>query len=614
MGLFLGNDIETLYLGNEEVEEVYLGSELIWAIDRGLPVGTTFDFEYTGTVQEVTLPPGRYKLYCWGAQGGTSSGSSNGVGSKGGYSEGILTLDEQKTLYVFVGGKGSSSGNGGWNGGGGVKGTTSYNSGGTYGKSYPACGGGATDICLVSSTMNYSNYINSRSSESLLSRFIVAGGGGGGSYRYTETETTDSTTVTDYVGRLGDYSMGSNNVAMYVATGINIIPGITYYLSGDFPVSGTADGKQRDMVWIYYNNTPDESDHYISDIGGQNYYDTAPSGYSKLAIYWYIGASSDTFSSPDYDTIFPPNENYPNASVEVYHYETTTSTSSSSSYSNQSQQGGGTSGIGQYPGTQSSGGKGNYAGGFGYGGSQQVSNYRYAAGGGGGGWYGGGTAYSDSSASSYMKYTGGGSGFVNIASNSSYRPSGYIGLQLDSGQTIAGNTSHPSTIHPVIGNFTETGHSGNGFARIIRCDDDGNVIGPGSPEITNSISWDIQSGTWNSSSYGSAADGLKWTCVSPGTSGSTVIRCTFSGITSITFNCVYSGESSYDYLTVGNLDSSCTRSSYKTSLKGTSGTAKDITYTCDSGSGQHFVEFCYSKDGSVDTSPDNATVYIKSYS
>lgn len=127
-----------------------------------------------------------------------------------------------------------------------------------------------------------------------------------------------------------------------------------------------------------------------------------------------------------------------------------------------------------------------------------------------------------------------------------------------------------------------------------------------------SITWTTKSGTWNSASYSSAKDGKKWTCVSPGSDGSTVIQCTFSGVTSITFNCVYNGESNYDYLTVGSLDTACTRTSYGTSLQGTSGTAKDIEFTCTSG--QHYVQFCYSKDSSVDTTPDNATVYIKAYS
>ena len=87
-----------------------------------------------------------------------------------------------------------------------------------------------------------------------------------------------------------------------------------------------------------------------------------------------------------------------------------------------------------------------------------------------------------------------------------------------------------------------------------------------------------------------------------------MVRCTFSGVTSITFGISSNGETCCDYLTCGVLDSTCTRSSYSTRL--TSGSST-VTYTCDAGT--HYVEFCYSKDGSVDTGPDNATVYIKSY-
>lgn len=124
------------------------------------------------------------------------------------------------------------------------------------------------------------------------------------------------------------------------------------------------------------------------------------------------------------------------------------------------------------------------------------------------------------------------------------------------------------------------------------------------------ITWSVQSGSWTEGTNSSAYDGKQFTSVSPGSNGSTVIRCTFSNVVYITFNCIYNGESNYDYLTVGALDTACTRTSYGTSLKGTSGTAKDITFTCDTG--EHYVEFCYSKDSSVDTSPDCAVVYLKS--
>lgn len=45
--------------------------------------GDVINFAYTGAKQIVTLPPGRYKLECWGAQGGYRSNAS--YGGKGGY-------------------------------------------------------------------------------------------------------------------------------------------------------------------------------------------------------------------------------------------------------------------------------------------------------------------------------------------------------------------------------------------------------------------------------------------------------------------------------------------------------------------------------------------------
>ena len=29
------------------------------------PVGTVFNYDYTGSVQQITLPKGKYKLQCW---------------------------------------------------------------------------------------------------------------------------------------------------------------------------------------------------------------------------------------------------------------------------------------------------------------------------------------------------------------------------------------------------------------------------------------------------------------------------------------------------------------------------------------------------------------------
>ena len=48
--------------------------------------GAIMNFDYTGSVQTATLTPGRYKLECWGAQGGNSNQSNGtyGNGGKGG--------------------------------------------------------------------------------------------------------------------------------------------------------------------------------------------------------------------------------------------------------------------------------------------------------------------------------------------------------------------------------------------------------------------------------------------------------------------------------------------------------------------------------------------------
>jgi hypothetical protein len=148
--------------------------------DDTMPIGTVLRYDYTGAEQSVELPAGQYLLQCWGAQGGTSAANSNfGItekaGGRGGYSEGVLTLTQQTTLYVYVGQKPPTSGSiEGYNGGGYCYGHVGPNSSDSYVNiySYFGGGGGATDIRLVGGNWN--------ESAGLLSRIIVAGGGSGG--------------------------------------------------------------------------------------------------------------------------------------------------------------------------------------------------------------------------------------------------------------------------------------------------------------------------------------------------------------------------------------------------------------------------------------------------
>ena len=407
-----------------------------------VPVGTILNYQYTGSVQNVTLPAGKYKLQCWGAQGGSGNGYSGG---KGGYSEGIVTLSQSTTFYVFVGGQGSTSGNGGWNGGGGGSGSSSYSSGDEYGSSSFGCGGGATDIALTTSSMSYSSYRTNRSSASLKSRMIVAGGGSGGAYGYQEIESSSLVTTLNANSMSSwTHEYQSSIPRYYCATDWASASSGSYFNHGStVRITVTLTKGSLDHIEYYYKNGNTKISQYYSVSNGEAF--TVSSLNQDRIRVFFIGTTG---------VVEDLEGSY---TFERLESSTTTDTDSQVGYV-----GGGTTGGGYsstYKGKQNGAGSN---GGFGYGANQAVTNYRYAAGCGGGGWYGGGNAYSDSGLST-IQCSGGGSGFVNTAANASYRPSGYTGLQLDSGETKAGNTSFPST-----SGGNETGHSGNGYARITR--------------------------------------------------------------------------------------------------------------------------------------------------
>ena len=391
-----------------------------------VPVGTVLNYAYTGNYQEIELPAGQYKLQCWGAQGGSNAAASSyGItakaGGKGGYSEGILTLTSKTTVRIYVGGAGSSSA-GGFNGGGSTTGSSSYSASNENGVSRMGGGGGATDIRL--------------SDAALLSRMIVAGGGSGGAmcYRSKTTSTTTKTNISNSAFVDGDYVKvdGSVEYNRYIAS--------TDFISvqtGD--VMGKTEGTDTYCICARF------------DANKQSL------GYTP----WPYTIPSDTkyVRFIRHSTYAAQQEGY---SLTVPYIQRTTTSTTTSNDSQVGFAGGGTTGVGYsstYQGKQNAAGSG---GSFGQGAAQSVTNYRYCSGAGGGGWYGGGSSYSDSSMTN-CKYSGGGSGFVNTAANAQYRPSGYTGLQLDSGETKAGNTSFPST-----SGGTETGHSGNGYAKITR--------------------------------------------------------------------------------------------------------------------------------------------------
>ena len=193
-----------------------------------IKTGDILNFDYTGTVQTVTLPKGTYKLECWGAQGGYSSSNSGigvGMGGKGGYSAGTITLNQKTLIYIYTGGVGSISGNGkadgGFpNGGSSWASSTSEGAGG---------GGGSSDIRI--------------GTDSLYARVIVAGGGGGGGGWYGAYPAGGQTTPA--TGSSGSDTSGSPGGSGYVytsATASNYPSGCllnsSYYLSAAKTIAG----------------------------------------------------------------------------------------------------------------------------------------------------------------------------------------------------------------------------------------------------------------------------------------------------------------------------------------------------------------------------------------
>ena len=416
------------------------------------------NFSYTGSVQSCTLPAGIYRLQCWGAQGGSVSGTYTAAGSKGGYSEGIIALSQATTVYIFVGGKGtdvststttSGTVNGGWNGGGGSvrkSESSSASNGYTYGISYPRGGGGGTDIALVTSSMSYSSGVTQRSSASLLSRFIVAGGGGGATASYYETESTQVTeTITSFSA--GQFSINYNQKKWATSTNylgmiidVSSLQGETCVLTGNVHCAYTF-AKTAPVSGALIDYATGYGDVGYNGMGGKTSVTmTVPSD----AVYMWVQINGgDTTGSR------APSK------VEF----STTVTGSGSALSNGTCYGGGLEGGGTYPGRQSD--PGYTQAGFGYGATQTYTTTKFASGGGGGGWYGGSINSNSQYPSTIVNTNGGGSGFVNISANAQYRPSNYTGLELLQGTTIAGTESFEST-----SGSSETGHEGNGYARI----------------------------------------------------------------------------------------------------------------------------------------------------
>lgn len=175
---------------NDVIQLYYDGQWRDWKTGgMAYPVGTEVEFIFKGIVEEFVIPAtGNWKVECWGAQGGAgyrnyNGGSATYAGGKGGYAVGTKRFEVDETLYICVGGAGTSSGGAGYNGGG-----TGANCGG---------GGGATHVAVTTKDL-----LKNTQSQNVL--IVGAGGGGAGG-------VDNWLSVTPTPGNGGGYTGGSGN-------------------------------------------------------------------------------------------------------------------------------------------------------------------------------------------------------------------------------------------------------------------------------------------------------------------------------------------------------------------------------------------------------------------
>lgn len=254
-----------------------------------LAIGQSQEFEYTGDIQNIILEPGQYKLEVWGAQGGDITGYSGG---KGGYSSGIIHIENRETFYIVVGGSGvgataaGQSLTGGYNGGGHVDSATVNH--------ICASGGGATHIAKVNGLLSSL----SSNKESIL---IVAGGGGG-----ARNQPNHEAAARWGTGGVGGGLSGGGAVSSYGSTSTMT----TVSANAGTQVSGYAFGQGGYAVgnsgggggWYGgYSGTDGPGGYTGSGSGGSGYIDGVTNGTSTSGENSGNGKAKITCISVDID-------------------------------------------------------------------------------------------------------------------------------------------------------------------------------------------------------------------------------------------------------------------------------------------------------------------------
>lgn len=223
------------------------------SFDMGCAASISKDFAYNGSVSNYTTKcRGKHTLTVWGAQGGNTGG-------KGGYSTGVVNLNENMNLYIYVGGQGSKGSTGGFNGGG-----TAGTSGGS--------GGGATDIRLAGNTLYY--------------RVIVAGGGGGKGQDSCASGGVGG-------GTTGGGSASQNSCGTQAGGGTQTAGGAKGYYSGTYGANTGAFGKGGNASDGSYNGGGGGGGWYGGGAGASSNWSNGGGGGSG-----YVYTSSTASSCP----------------------------------------------------------------------------------------------------------------------------------------------------------------------------------------------------------------------------------------------------------------------------------------------------------------------------
>jgi hypothetical protein len=365
---------------------------------------TSEGFGYTGAPQTFTAAAaGTYKLEVWGAEGGYYTTSV----SQGGYAAGDVYLNAGDKLGIYVGGKGGNSTSS-------IDGADSFNNNGGW-------NGGGSGVGN-------------------------AGPGGGGATDIRTSASEKALYTWDFNGSLNGFSSGSTAISAPSSALVGYITSTDGYF---YSPSVSMIGKPGDMVEITVKNNS-------TGPSGQIYIYNQNGGYAEGRVVHFtmstndasyktyrvpVGAHSEWNNKSIYSLRFDLANGAGSGTFEVDSIRILTEDNSGSRLIVAGGGGGNSLGTGaiSYGGVAAStstlfnGENGDT--------SRHVSSYSNDEGGGGGGYYGGKVVHGDDPRASY-----GGSSWTGT---------------LGSPVMVAGNAAMPA---PAGG--TQTGQSGNGYARI----------------------------------------------------------------------------------------------------------------------------------------------------